>query len=193
MEWNVLFMGPVGAGKTQAIRSISDIDVVDTDEQATDETLLLKSHTTVSMDVGTLHLVGQDKLRLYGAPGQDRFDFMWDILLEQSKGVILVLNHGNPDPVADLDHYLQALEARTLGRRMPLVIGVTHADLQPSRPLSLYQDRLRQRGCTVSDMMPPVLEMDAREKRHVQAALVAMTAMLEMSERFPKAAAPLRH
>jgi len=30
-------MGPVGAGKTQAIRSISDIDALDTDEQTTDE------------------------------------------------------------------------------------------------------------------------------------------------------------
>ena len=36
MEWSVLFMGPVGSGKTTAIRSISDIEVVNTDEVATD-------------------------------------------------------------------------------------------------------------------------------------------------------------
>ena len=35
-------MGPVGAGKTRAIRTISDIEVVNTDEEATDETRLLK-------------------------------------------------------------------------------------------------------------------------------------------------------
>jgi hypothetical protein len=189
MEWNILFMGPVGAGKTQAIRSISDIDVVNTDEQATDETQLMKSHTTVSMDVGALNLVGADKLRLYGAPGQDRFDFMWDILLEQSKGVALVLNHNNPDPIADLDHYLKALEERLLARRIPLVIGITHTDKQPQRPLNQYLQHLKQRGCKVSDVLPPVMEMDARNKKHVHAALVAMTAQLEMAERYPKVVA----
>jgi len=189
MEWNILFMGPVGAGKTQAIRSISDIEVVNTDEKATDETQLMKSHTTVSMDVGALHLVGSDKLRLYGAPGQDRFDFMWDILLEQSKGVALFLNHNNPHPLADLDHYLKALEERLLTRRLPLVIGITHTDLQPQRALTKYQDFLLQRGCKATDIVPPVLEMDARNKKHVHAVLVAMTAQLEMAERFPKVVA----
>lgn len=81
MQWGILFMGPVGAGKTQAIDTISDIEVVNTDERASDQTRLMKSSTTVSMDVGTLQLGEGAKLRLYGAPGQDRFDFMWDILL----------------------------------------------------------------------------------------------------------------
>lgn len=186
MEWNILFMGPVGAGKTQAIRSISDIEVVNTDELATDETSLMKSHTTVSMDVGAIHLVGTDKVRLYGAPGQDRFDFMWDILLEQAKGVVLVLNHSNPDPVADLDHYLKALEERLLSRRLPMVIGVTHTDVERKQPLGRYVSHLNQRGCQVSGQLPPVLEMDARNSKHVRAALIAMTAQLEMAERFRK-------
>jgi hypothetical protein len=185
MDWKVVFMGPVGGGKTQAIRSISDIEVVNTDELATDETQSIKSHTTVSMDVGALHLAGTDKLRLYGAPGQDRFDFMWDILLAQSKGVILIINHSNPDPVADLEHYLQALEQRAAGRRFPVVIGVTHGDLKPSVPLDIYRDHLNARGCKASIVLPPVLDLDARNKNHVYAALVVMTALLEMAERFP--------
>lgn len=187
MEWSILFMGPVGSGKTQAIRSISDIDVLDTDVLATDETQRLKSHTTVSMDVGTLHLVGADKLRLYGAPGQDRFDFMWDILLEQSKGVIQLINHSSADPLADLEHYLKALEERTLARRLPVVIGVTHVDTAPHRPMSMYRDYLQGRASHLFDAPPPILEMDARDKQHVRAALIAMTALLEMTERFPKA------
>ena len=69
-------MGPVGAGKTTAIHTLSDIEVVHTEARATDATRHLKATTTVSMDVGVLHLPGNDKLRLYGAPGQDRFDFM---------------------------------------------------------------------------------------------------------------------
>ena len=50
MEWSVLFMGPVGAGKTRAIRTISEIDVVATDVVATDDTRKLKDETTVDFN-----------------------------------------------------------------------------------------------------------------------------------------------
>lgn len=193
MQWGILFMGPVGAGKTKAIHTISDIEVLNTDAKATDETRLIKPDTTIAMDVGMLELGGSDKLRLYGAPGQERFDFMWDILLAQSRGVVLTLNHNRPDPVADLNHYLNAVEERMFRRRIPIVIGVTHTDQQPDRPLSIYHEHLQRRGCTVCDVLPPVLEMDARDKKHVRATLMAMTALLEMSERFSKSATPLRH
>ena len=186
MEWGILFMGPVGAGKTQAIRTVSDIDVVDTDVRATDETAALKARTTVSMDVGVLNLGGGDKLRLCGAPGQDRFDFMWDILLAQSRGAVLLLKHDNPDPVSDLDHFLRALESRLASRRMPLVVAVTHVDRWPQRPIGVYVQHLARRGCTACDGPPPVLEMDARNPDHVRTVLVTLTAMLEMAARFPR-------
>ena len=47
MECSVLFMGPVGAGKTVAVQTLSDIDVAGTEESATDETSALKPLTTV--------------------------------------------------------------------------------------------------------------------------------------------------
>ena len=46
----LIFTGPVGAGKTTAIRSISDIDIVTTDEQASDMAKAKKPATTVAMD-----------------------------------------------------------------------------------------------------------------------------------------------
>lgn len=185
MEWGVLFMGSVGSGKTCAIRSISDIGVVDTDALATDETAQLKSHTTVAMDVGVLHLSDNDKLRLCGAPGQDRFDFMWDILLMQCRGLVLFVNHSSPEPVADLEHYLQALEQRLEQRQMPMVVGVTHVDLNPQLSLQPYLDHLRKRPCKFMDIAPPVFRVDAREPGQVRGLLAALTGLLEMAERFP--------
>lgn len=178
-------MGSVGSGKTCAIRSISDIGVVDTDAAATDETALLKSHTTVAMDVGVLHLSDNDKLRLCGAPGQDRFDFMWDILLMQCRGLVLFVNHSNPDPVGDLDHYLRALETRLSAQKMPMVVGITHVDKNPQVPLDRYRDLLRQRPCKFMDILPPVFQVDARERTQVRGLLAALTGLLEMAERFP--------
>ncbi|MDQ3059292.1 MAG: ATP/GTP-binding protein [Pseudomonadota bacterium] len=185
MEWDVLFMGPVGAGKTQAIQSISDIDVINTDVEATDATRKLKTHTTVSMDVGVLHLSDSDKLRLYGAPGQDRFDFMWDILLQQAKGVALILNHASLDPLGELEHYLQAISERVPGNRLPLAIGVTHTDENPGVSLSLYEDYLRQKKIIFCGVVPPVIELDARIASHVRSLLLVMVAQFEMAARFP--------
>ncbi|MDQ3059289.1 MAG: GTP-binding protein [Pseudomonadota bacterium] len=185
MEWGILFMGPVGAGKTQAIQSISDIEVVNTDVLATDEVRQTKSHTTVSMDVGVMYLPGNDRLRLYGAPGQDRFDFMWDILLPQVKGVALLLNHASPDPLRELEHYLQAISERVPGDRLPLVIGVTHVDENREVPLSFYEDYLYKEKIVFCGVTPPVIEVDARLRGHVFNLLLFIVAQMEMAMRFP--------
>lgn len=185
MECSILFMGPVGSGKTAAIRSISDIEPVNTDVAASDETALLKTHTTVSMDVGTMNLGGVDKLRLLGAPGQARFDYMWDILLTQAQGVILTINHRAKAPLLDLESYLLAVEQRCAARCLPIVICVTHIDGDAGVPLQTYTKYIAQRGCTSSDVLPPVIEMDARQEKHVRSALLTMAALLEMQSRFP--------
>ncbi|WP_141397483.1 ATP/GTP-binding protein [Polaromonas sp. AER18D-145] len=185
MEWAILFVGPVGAGKTQAIRTISDIDVVDTEADATDETALLKQNTTVAMDMGVMLLGAHDKVRLYGAPGQDRFDFMWDILLEQSRGVVLFIDHSRPNPVGDLAHYMEQLTRRMEGRVLPVVIGVTHTDMGGPANLDVYRDFLGEPASITRRQAVPVLETDARNLHDVKTLLLALTSMLDMNERFP--------
>jgi hypothetical protein len=183
MELSVLFMGPVGAGKTEAIRTLSDIEVVNTDVGATDETLLLKANTTVSMDVGVLNLGEGDKLRLYGAPGQGRFDFMWEILLEHTRGLVLMLNHANPEPLQYLVFYAQQVEKLLAGRKLPVIIGVTHTDQRPDRTLGLYLEYLRGQPLPFAAGLVPVFGVDARRYHDCRALMAALTAMLEMQER----------
>ena len=50
----IVVTGPVGAGKTTLIKTISEIDVVETDRAATDDSALLKPNTTVAMDFGRI-------------------------------------------------------------------------------------------------------------------------------------------
>ncbi|MGH8087570.1 MAG: GTP-binding protein, partial [Stenotrophomonas sp.] len=71
--------GPVGAGKTTFIRTISQVEVVSTEEKSTEE--IGKTHTTVALDFGQMNL-GDHVLHLFGTPGQTRFDYMWDVLSE---------------------------------------------------------------------------------------------------------------
>ncbi len=76
--YKIIFAGPVGAGKTQAIRSLSDKEVVTTEELASDDVKMMKKTTTVAMDYGIMKLPTGEQVRLYGTPGQKRFDFMWE-------------------------------------------------------------------------------------------------------------------
>ena len=124
MEWSVLYMGPVGSGKSTAIRTVSDIGVVSTDQLTSGQAGNRMRRTTVFMDMGMMTLGGTDKLRMFGAPGHDRFDYMLDILLAHSKGVVLLVNHSAADPLSDLDRHLAEFEKRARGLPLdPLVVA----------------------------------------------------------------------
>ena len=123
--YKLVFAGPVGAGKTTAIQSLSDIEVVRTEANASDDVKTLKKTTTVAMDYGLMKLASGDQVRLYGTPGQKRFDFMWDILTENALGLVLMLRGNSPDPVADLRTYVT--EFRDFIDRTSVVVGITHS------------------------------------------------------------------
>lgn len=181
MEWSILFVGPVGAGKTQLIRTISDITVLSTEVAPTDGTAALKASTTVAMDVGAVRLGEGHHIRLYGAPGQQRFRFMWDILLAQAKAVVVLVNHARPDPFAELAEQLRELRAQLGPAHKPVAVAVTHVDLAPERSLEGYHGVWR----SLWPCCPPVFEVDARDPADVRILLLAMTAMLEMHARLP--------
>jgi len=184
MDWSILFAGPVGAGKTQAIRSASDVEVVGTEAAATDDTARIKANTTVAMDMGVMRLDDTDRIRLLGAPGQDRFDFMWDILVQQARGVVILVDHSRFQALDDLRFYAEQMRQRAGTRFLPWVVGVTHVDQAPSADLSAYRALLEAFRTPGSRGPVPVMRVDAREKRDVRAALIALAAMLEVTSRF---------
>jgi hypothetical protein len=168
----IIFTGPVGVGKTTAITAISDAPPVKTEAIASDETALLKESTTVAMDYGTLRLDDGGTVHLYGTPGQDRFDFMWDILSESGIGLILLLDNTRADPLDDMSHYLNAFKNFITDREV--VIGVNRY-AEKSRPgLYSYHTRLREHG-----MQAPVFEIDSRKRSDIKTLLLALLAMLD--------------
>lgn len=163
----VVFAGPVGAGKTTLIRCMSDIVPVGTDELASDEVSQLKPRTTVALDYGLVQLTQDCKVHCYGTPGQARFDFMWDILSSGASGVVILLNHRSPQPLADLDFYLDAFSGRLSEEQM--VIGVTKMDGAAPMQLDVYRRYLRKAGYRV-----PVMTADARLAKDGRALLSAL-------------------
>ncbi|MBW8850489.1 MAG: ATP/GTP-binding protein [Xanthomonadales bacterium] len=178
MERKIIFAGPVGAGKTTAVAAISDIPVVSTEGAATDDVALRKARTTVAMDYGVLHLADGGKVHLYGAPGQDRFDFMWDILTVGGIGLVLMLDQMRPDPVADLDHYLDAFGGFIKRTDGAMVVGVSRMDLCADATVEPIRARLLQRGLNV-----PVFEVDARDREDIRQLLLALLSLLDPAVR----------
>jgi uncharacterized protein len=119
----LVIAGPVGAGKTTFIQALSETEVVDTDEFASED--IGKARTTVALDFGTLELDGVP-IHLFGTPGQDRFDFMWEILCEGALGLILLVAGDRP---TDFPHARRILEFITTRINVPFMVGVTRQDL----------------------------------------------------------------
>jgi small GTP-binding protein len=134
---NILVTGPFGAGKSQFIETISDIPVVSTEQKITD---LLegneKSLTTVAMDYGRVS-IGGSILHLRGTPGQERFDFMRDLLAREVDGYVLLLDSTNSTHV---DKALALLEGLEHLREKPRVVVANKQDLENAT----HVDKVRQ-------------------------------------------------
>lgn len=155
--YKLIIAGPVGAGKTEAIRSLSDKGVVTTEEVASDDVKNMKKTTTVAMDYGVMKLDSGEQVRLYGTPGQRRFDFMWEILSENALGLVLLLNAAEPDPEADLHYYLDSF--MPLIKSSALIVGVTHNENAPWDLHERLTQALVERGVAANVCM-----VDARSK-----------------------------
>jgi signal recognition particle receptor subunit beta len=172
MEHKIIFAGPVGAGKTTAIDTISDIPVVQTEAKASDEVVLRKANTTVAMDYGILNLGEGAKVHLYGTPGQERFSFMWDILTLGGLGLVLLIDNAREDPLADLEFYLKSFD-RFIDKSA-VVIGVTRMDEKPRPGLYSFHTKLKELNINA-----PVFEVDAREKDDVKVMLISLLSLLD--------------
>lgn len=169
-EHVILIAGPMGVGKTTAIAALSEIPVVRTEAVNTDLARHSKATTTVALDYGEITLDDGDKVRLYGVPGQERFEFMWRILQKRALGLMLLLDDAAPKPQEDLVHFLETFA--DLCRREAVVIGVTRSRGPAS--IDAYHTAMRQRGQTL-----PLFEVDAREGGQMAVLLSALVAMAD--------------
>ncbi|MEU9450175.1 ATP/GTP-binding protein [Streptomyces sp. NPDC048277] len=159
--FKIVVVGGFGVGKTTLVRSVSEIRPLNTEEtmtQAGEEVddireVRGKSATTVAFDFGRITLDARNVLYLFGAPGQERFWFLWDRLFSGTLGAVVLVDtrriddswyaidrlekHGTPFIVACND----------FGGPVHTPEDVRHAlDLDPQVPLVNCDARSRESG-----------------------------------------------
>lgn len=163
-DYKVLFTGSVSSGKTTAVRSLSSIETIDTDASASDSVIRRKEKTTIAMDYGVLELSETAKLHLYGTPGQERFKFMWQLmmsdLVHDAEALILLVDNTRKDPFKDIRFYVEEFRDFIIRRR--LIIAVTHSDIEPEPDHDFYMQELKRMG-----LYTTVIFIDSRDPTSV--------------------------
>lgn len=159
----VVVTGPFDAGKTTFIRTISEITVLSTERPVSGDEE--GGTTTVAMDFGRISLGPDLALHLFGTPGQERFEFMWDILAEGMLGFVVMVD---ARPPAGPDEAARIHAAFSSFGDVPHVIAVNKIDGDVEAALADVRARLAVPGDV------PVLACDARDREDVKGALVGL-------------------
>lgn len=174
-DYKLIFTGTMGAGKTTAIAAISEIAPVRTDVQRSEAGDDTKTMTTAALDYGEVTLPQGDILRLYGTPGQSRFDFMWKILSEGALGVVVLVDNRRSDPLADLREYLAAFRDVVASSRA--VVGVGRSETHPNPDLDAYYGVVTELGLSA-----PIVSVDVRRRDDVLLLLDILFNQIEVAE-----------
>jgi small GTP-binding protein len=157
--------GPFNAGKTEFIRSVSEIDVVSTERRISMETERIKDTTTVAMDFGRITVDNDLVLYLFGTPGQRRFDFMWEILSEGMLGFIVMVDSTRPETFREARSILETFRAYA---PTPYVVAANKQDKEDAWEIGDMRNVLRL------DPKVKLLSCIATDKESVKAVLLEL-------------------
>jgi len=150
----IVVTGPFNAGKTEFIRSVSEIDVVSTERKISSDEERVKETTTVAMDFGRITVDDDLVLYLFGTPGQKRFDFMWEILSEGMLGFIVMIDSTRPETFREARRILETFKAYA---PTPFVVAANKQDSKDAwnvndmRMVLRLEDNVKLFPCVATD------------------------------------------
>ena len=162
--FKILVTGPFDSGKTTFIGTISEIEVLSTERNTKADDGSLAS-TTVAMDFGRITFPDGYVLHIYGTPGQERFDFMWEVLSEGMLGYVVLLDGSDPSTFAEAGKIIEVFGGMS---DVPYVVGITWADRGDCLDPEAVARGLAAINCA------EMLRCDARNRQDVKSVLVTL-------------------
>ncbi|GAB2978547.1 ATP/GTP-binding protein [Amycolatopsis acidiphila] len=164
----IVVVGGFGVGKTTMVRSVSEIRPLSTEETMTQAGLGIdanagaygKTTTTVAFDFGRISLNEQMVLYLFGAPGQERFWFLWDRLFAGTLGAVVLVDARR---LADSWYAIDRLEHHGT----PFIVARNNFE-PPRHDLGAVREAL-----TLSEHVP-LIDCDARDRESAKQVLIAL-------------------
>ncbi|WP_326797623.1 ATP/GTP-binding protein [Streptomyces sp. NBC_01808] len=169
----IVIVGGFGVGKTTMVRSVSDIRPLNTEETMTlagrgiDDRSAVpgKTATTVAFDFGRISLDERTVLYLFGAPGQERFWFLWDRLFSGTLGAIVLVDHRR---LADSWYAIDRLEHHGT----PFIVARNDFGGPPYTSAEV-------REALDLDPHVPLVDCDARSRESSKGVLIALVEHLQ--------------
>jgi len=167
----LLFLGPPGAGKTTAIRAISDTSPVSSEVPVTSAEPDGRTSTTVAFDYSTIQLNPNETLHVYGLPGQEYLDFMGGIVGPGALGAVLLLDASSQTLAQDCRTAIEQI-AR-IDPNLRFVIGISKTDLTPAFSMETMYALARRMSLFV-----PIFCIDPRDPAQARQLVRALLYVL---------------
>jgi uncharacterized protein len=113
----IMVTGPFNAGKSTVVKALCEKSIS-----------IDRMGTTVAFDYGSVNITGIEA-EIFGTPGQERFEFIFQIFAREVSGVLLVVDATRPEDFERAKHMLALI-----GPRIPYVLLANKSDLPAALP-----------------------------------------------------------
>jgi len=161
----IIVTGPVRAGTTTFIRSLSEIAVLTTERRLDAESGTAGAETTVALDFGRVTIGSDLVLYLFGTPGEEPESLVAGPLAEGTIGVIVTVDATRPGSIDDAARIVAFLKANSDVR---FAVAANRLGAGEERRLDLLRTALGITGTTA------LIPCDVNERESSKRVLLAL-------------------